>query len=171
MITALIGLGNPGSAYARTRHNIGFMVLDALAEKHGASWKNKNRFDETSVIINERSIVLIKPTTFMNDSGDIIPELSKRGIKAENTIVVHDELELPFGKIAFRETGSAKGHNGLRSLISRWGEQFKRLRVGIGRPANREDVPHYVLAPFSESIDALNGVVETAVQQLEEQLS
>jgi len=168
MITAVIGLGNPGPTYARTRHNVGFMVLDALAESYGASWREKERFDETTILVGGRSILLIKPTTYMNSSGDIVGDLAKRGIKADNVIVVHDELELPFGKIVLRETGSAKGHNGLKSFIARWGEQFKRLRVGIDRPAQREEVPNYVLAPFREPSAQVDAMIRDAAGVVEQ---
>lgn len=168
MITAVIGLGNPGPSYARTRHNIGFMVLDALAESYGAQWREKERYDETTIMIGGKTILLIKPTTYMNSSGDVVPDLAKRGIKVDNVIVVHDELELPFGKIVLREAGSAKGHNGLKSFIARWGEQFKRLRVGIDRPTQREEVPSYVLAPFRESADQVDAMVSDAARLVEQ---
>lgn len=168
MITAVIGLGNPGPAYARTRHNVGFMVLDALADSYGASWREKERYEEASIMVGGKAILLIKPTTYMNSSGDIVPDLAKRGIKVDNVIVVHDELELPFGKIVIREAGSAKGHNGLKSFIARWGEQFKRLRVGIDRPAQREEVPNYVLAPFRESPAQVETMISDAARTIEQ---
>jgi PTH1 family peptidyl-tRNA hydrolase len=104
----------------------------------------------------------------MNDSGKVIPSLSKQGIKAENILVVHDELEKPFGDLSIRMGGSAKGHNGLRSIIGVCGMDFPRLRFGIGRPAQREEVPDYVLSNFSENQAELEQRIEQAVQMIEE---
>jgi PTH1 family peptidyl-tRNA hydrolase len=168
MITTVIGLGNPGAAYARTRHNVGFMVVDALAAAYRASWRTKKRFEEATISLGGRSILLIKPTTFMNNSGDIVPDLAQRGIKPDMVLVVHDELELPFGKFVVRETGSAKGHNGIKSFIARWGEQFKRVRIGIDRPAQREEVPNYVLAPFTETAAEIDTCIEGSVRMIED---
>ena len=149
-IKAIIGLGNPGPKYHNHRHNIGFRVLDALAERHGGSWQTKDNAEIAQVMINNQRVLLIKPLTFMNDSGRVIPPLLKQGIKAENILVVHDELEKPFGNIGIRIGGSAKGHNGLRSIIGVCGPDFARLRFGIGRPDHKEDVPNYVLSNFVE---------------------
>jgi PTH1 family peptidyl-tRNA hydrolase len=166
-IKAIIGLGNPGPKFYLTRHNIGFLVLDALAEKHNASFTVSNNLEKTEFQIKDKKIILIKPQTFMNNSGQIIPYLQKKGIKPEEIIVVHDELEIPFGKIRYVFSGGARGHNGLRSFIATWGADFNRLRVGIGRPANKEDVPDYVLSNFSEPKDELNNVIQQSIDELE----
>lgn len=161
-IKAIIGLGNPGPRYQKTRHNIGFMVLDALAEYYQAIWHKKNELMLEAVIKPaDTEILLIKPLTSMNLSGKVISYLQKQGIKAENILVVHDELELPFGTVKTKTGGSAKGHNGLKSIIEYTGPYFHRLRVGIGRPANRENVPDYVLSPFSRGED-VEQVIATA---------
>ena len=116
-IKVIIGLGNPGTKYQRTRHNIGFLILDALAEKYNASWHTKDNREVAEIEINGKKIILIKPQTFMNSSGKIIPSLLKQGVKPENILVVHDELEKPFGKVELKIGGSHRGHNGLRSII------------------------------------------------------
>lgn len=164
-IKAIIGLGNPGRQYANNRHNIGFKIVDAVADKYGASWHKKEHMEVATVDINGQSIVLIKPNTFMNSSGKVYPFLAKQGIKAENVLVVHDELELPFGQIKTKIGGSAKGHNGLKSIIAACGDMFHRLRFGVGRPELRERVPDYVLEDFAEDVEPY---IEKAVNALME---
>jgi PTH1 family peptidyl-tRNA hydrolase len=169
-IKIIIGLGNPGKQYERTRHNIGFLVLDALAEKHNASWQKKVDREIAEIEMQGEKIILVKPQTFMNNSGKVIPSLLKHGIKAENLLVVHDELEKPFGKIEFRTGGSHRGHNGLRSIIQFCGPDFMRLRFGIGRPENKEkdEVIHYVLGNFSENPVELEKTIDKAVEMIED---
>jgi len=168
-IKIIIGLGNPGQQYKYTRHNIGFLILDKLAEQYNASWEKKSDRQITEITINNQKIILIKPETFMNSSGKIIPSLLKQGIKAENLLVVHDELEKPFGKIEFRTGGSHRGHNGLRSIIQFCGQDFIRLRFGIGRPENKEDVAEYVLSNFTEN--GIEEMVEQAVTMIIQEVS
>jgi len=167
-IKIIIGLGNPGKQYERTRHNIGFLILDALAKKYDALWQKKNNQEVAEVEINDNKIILIKPQTFMNSSGKIIPSLLKQGIKAENLLVVHDELEKPFGKIEFRTGGSHRGHNGLRSIMEFCGPDFIRLRFGIGRPENKEEVTQYVLSNFFEPWASVELLIDKAVIMIEE---
>ncbi len=151
-ISVMIGLGNPGPKYHMTRHNIGFLFLDYIAQQCGASWKASGAALVANASFNGKSLLLIKPQTFMNSSGDVwVPLIAKKGIKPEQVLVVHDELEKKFGSFQLRLGGSARGHNGLRSLIAVAGEQFWRLRLGIDRPADKNEVPTYVLAPFSSS--------------------
>jgi PTH1 family peptidyl-tRNA hydrolase len=168
MITtyAFIGLGNPGPMYSKNRHNIGFMVLDAFAQKHHATWKVEREYATAEVAGNGYVALLVKPLTGMNNSGIIKSLLKKRNILLQNSIVVHDELEIPFGKITLKQGGSARGHNGLRSIIAACGADFYRLRFGIGRPENRENVPDYVLSNFTESKEQLQQLIETAVEKL-----
>lgn len=168
-ITVVIGLGNPGKKYENTRHNIGFLILDFLADSCGATWEKKELLESAHVSINGKTIELIKPQTTMNVSGKIFPYLSKRGVKAENILVVQDELDMPFGKIRIKVGGSARGHNGIKSLMTACGPNFKRLCFGIDRPKNQDDVPAYVLAPFSqvESI-ALEEKMSVAVAVIEQ---
>ena len=170
-IKIIIGLGNPGKQYHYNRHNIGFLVLDSLAEKHAASWHKKADYEYADIEINGEKIILIKPQTFMNSSGKIIPALLKQGLKAENLLVVHDELEKPFGNIQFRIGGSHRGHNGLRSIMEFCGPDFMRLRFGIGRPEQREEVANYVLSNFLESSDELKKLIDKAMGMIEDELS
>ncbi len=169
-IKAIIGLGNPGPRFYATRHNIGFRVIDAFAQAHHASWQKKDTAEIATIMIDSKKILLIKPQTFMNDSGRVIPALIKQNIKPENILVIHDELEQPFGKIQIRIGGSARGHNGLKSIIAACGDQFARMRVGISRPAVKEDVPDYVLEKFNESADEVEKIIQNAVEQLEQLL-
>ena len=166
-IQAIIGLGNPGPAYYYNRHSIGFRVVDELAQKFGGSWREREDLALAEIELHDKKILLIKPLTFMNSSGRVIPFLTKRGIKAENIIVVHDELEQPFGKVAFKIGGSARGHNGLKSLIAAVGEQFARIRCGIGRPEQKEQVPTYVLQNFSEPLQLVDQLIHAAINEID----
>ncbi len=167
-IKAIIGLGNPGQRYYHNRHNIGFRVVDELAAQHGGMWQDKNNMEIADVLINNQKILLIKPQTFMNESGKVVPFLIKQGIRAENILVVHDELEKPFGKMAFKVGGSHRGHNGLRSIIGICGADFARLRFGIGRPAHKDEVSRYVLQNFSEDIAEIEHLIAQAVLMIED---
>ncbi len=165
-IKAIIGLGNPGSKFAHTRHNAGFMVVDALAEQQGAQWKEKDNFEVADITLNNDNILLIKPLTFMNSSGRVLGVLAKKGIKPEEILVVHDEIELPFGKVKYKFSGSHKGHNGLRSIIEVIGKDFGRLRLGVGRPDDAEHVPDYVLSNFSEPRDHVDRMIDEGVEHI-----
>lgn len=169
-IKAIIGLGNPGPQYYYTRHNIGFRVVDALADAYHASWQKKDNAEIATIHVNDKKIILIKPQTYMNDSGKVIPSLLKQGIKAENILVLHDELEQPFGKIQVRMGGSARGHNGLKSIIGVCGDQFARMRIGISRPDSKDDVPNYVLQKFKEPATEIENILHKAVTQIEQLL-
>lgn len=170
MVKAIIGLGNPGPKFYSTRHNIGFQVVDALANQYGGSWSSKDNHEETVIRIGDIPLVLIKPMTFMNDSGKVMPYLQKKGIKTEEVIVVHDELEKPFGRVSYRFDGSARGHNGLRSIIGVVGKEFGRIRMGIGRPENREEVGDFVLQPFSEKQEDVDAMIALALDLIEDQV-
>lgn len=167
-IKAIIGLGNPGKQYTYNRHNAGFLILDILAHRYSASWQKKDNAEVASITINNNPILLIKPQTFMNSSGAVISALAKQGIKAENILVVHDELESPFGIIKWRTGGSARGHNGLKSIIAHAGDNFMRLRFGIGRPSDKNQVPDYVLENFKESKQDLELALSQAVDMVED---
>lgn len=169
-IKAIVGLGNPGPTYTYTRHNIGFRVLDMIAEEYGSAWQKKENYESCNATINDKKILLIKPMTFMNDSGKILAHLTKQGIKQENILVIHDELELPFGDLKFKFDGSAKGHNGLKSMIALGGSGFLRLRFGIDRPTNRDDVPDYVLSKFKEESDLIDEKINDSVHTIIEYL-
>lgn len=167
-IKAIIGLGNPGPQYRFNRHNIGFLVLDQLANQYGDSWSSKDTMHIATVKINNQPVVLIKPQTFMNDSGKVIGSLSKKGIKPENILVVHDELEKKFGTLAVLLGGSHRGHNGLRSIIGACGQEFWRLRFGVGRPENKDDVANYVLSNFTEDTAELSRLIDESILMIEE---
>lgn len=170
MIKAIIGLGNPGSKFEYNRHNIGFRVVDALAEHYNANMVTTNDLEWARIKIDSNNpqlapeIYLVKPTTFMNNSGRAISFLTKKGIQPQEMLVVHDELEKSFGQLTIKCDGSARGHNGLRSIIATIGSQFWRLRFGIGRPENREEVPDYVLSNFSRvEEERLSGLIDDAI--------
>ncbi len=152
-IKAIIGLGNPGQKYHKNRHNIGFRIIDELAKKFSISWQSKENFDLVEIRLDpqdfsQKPIYLIKPLTFMNKVGQVVPFLLKKGIKPEEILVIHDELEKEFGKISIRFGGSARGHNGLRSIIGVICPDFWRLRFGIGRPQEKSEVANFVLSNF-----------------------
>lgn len=165
LFKAIIGLGNPGAAYARTRHNIGFIVLDALASKESLTWQEKEHM-LIATVPGEHPIYIIKPQTFMNDSGRVWPWLQRKGIKPEEVLVIHDELEKPFGTLQLRQGGSARGHNGLRSLIQHAGPDFYRLRCGIGRPERKEEVATWVLSNFNEPAADLKAMIDKALETI-----
>lgn len=149
-IKVIVGLGNPGSQLYKTRHSIGFRVVDHLAQEHNASWHTQDQVEYTTISHNNKNYLLVKPLTYMNTSGTILPLVLQQGITKDNLLVVHDELQLPLGRIKISKGGSARGHNGLRSIISVIGPEFHRLRFGIGRPKEKSEVPKYVLTEFSE---------------------
>lgn len=163
-IKVIIGLGNPGVNYKKTRHNIGFRVLDAFAEKYNSEFNKKNNFQIADISINNKNILLIKPETFMNNSGLISSYLKQNNILTEEILVIHDDLELEFGKLAFKFDGSPKGHNGLKSIINYMGPDFWRLRFGISRPEDKSQVPNYVLQNFNKDQElVINNIIENAI--------
>ena len=170
-IKAIIGLGNPGPKFHLNRHNIGFLVLDELIRRAGGTWQHKDLADVAEITLHDKKLICVKPLTFMNASGKVIPMLRKQGIAPTQILVVHDELEKPFGNISIKCGGSAKGHNGLRSIIEACGDQFYRLRFGIGRPERREDVPDWVLTNFSEPREKLDALISQAVDMIEKEIA
>ena len=165
-IRAIIGLGNPGSRFERNRHNVGFRILDALVDEYNVMWQSKPDMELAEIRFDDKKIFLVKPQTFMNTSGKVIPFLLKQGVKPENILVVHDELEKPFGKLSIKQGGSARGHNGLRSIIEVCGPEFWRLRFGVGRPERKEMVGDYVLQNFSESESEVEQLVQDSMQMI-----
>ncbi len=167
-IRAIVGLGNPGQKYSKTRHNIGFRIVDELATRGGATWQESSVLAHATIQNGAgQSLFLVKPLTFMNSSGNAMSWLTKKGIKAPQILVVHDELEKPFGKNSIKQSGSARGHNGLRSLIGVIGEDFWRLRFGIGRPPDGEVVGDFVLQPFNMTEEnILPGLIDAACRDL-----
>lgn len=154
----VVGLGNPGSRYRGTRHNIGAMAVEALAERHGFSFRKSKLLAETARgEIGGGATVLALPLTYMNDSGEAVSRLASfYKAPAERILVVGDEMDLPFGTLRLRASGSAGGHNGLRSIIQLLGTQgFPRLRIGVGRPGERRAAVGHVLGPFTKEQEVL----------------
>ncbi|WP_099224483.1 aminoacyl-tRNA hydrolase [Listeria costaricensis] len=149
----IIGLGNPGRKYERTRHNVGFMVVDELSFRYQTPWK-KTKFNGmvSQLNINGEKVLLVKPLTFMNASGECVrPLMDYYDIQPEDIVVVYDDLDLPVGRIRLRAKGSAGGHNGMKSIIQHLKTQeFNRIRVGIDRPTSGEII-HYVLGDFPKA--------------------
>lgn len=163
LIKAIVGLGNPGPTYHFTPHNIGFLILDQLCTNYHGHWQEDHNMLVAKVTINDSSFLLVKPQTYMNNSGEVLRYLNKKGIKQDNLFVIHDEIDFPFGKISIKESGSARGHNGLRSLISHGGDNFLRLRCGVGRPNNPADVGNFVTAKFQESPTEVDTLINSAI--------
>lgn len=153
------GLGNPGAEYAATRHNIGFMTVDTLAD--GAHFSNKFQGEFALVTLGGEKVGLLKPQTYMNRSGGPVQAaMAFYKIAPEKLIVLHDELDLPLAKIRIKKGGGANGHNGLRDIDSAIGQNYWRIRLGIGHPGEKHAVHDYVLGRFSSTqraeVDTLN---------------
>lgn len=147
-IRLIVGLGNPGANYHSTRHNAGFWLVDELARDHSIALRNETRFHGETGKINvvRKDVHLLKPTTFMNRSGQAVAALSKYfKITPEQILVMHDELDLEPGDNRLKKSGGHGGHNGLRDIINHIGKDFFRLRIGIGHPGDRNQVVNYVL--------------------------
>ncbi|MCZ4519548.1 aminoacyl-tRNA hydrolase [Rhodococcus ruber] len=172
----IVGLGNPGPQYEKTRHNVGFMVADALAGRIGGAFSShkKSNSDIVQARLGSRSVVIAKPRTFMNLSGQPVAALARFfSIDAANIVVVHDELDIDFGALRLKLGGGEGGHNGLRSISQHLStKDYLRVRVGVGRPPGRMDPASFVLKPFSaaERKD-LGVVVEEAADAAELLLS
>jgi PTH1 family peptidyl-tRNA hydrolase len=173
------GLGNPGSGHARDRHNVGWMVVDELARRHDASFKSKFSGRLADLRLGEQRVALLKPETYMNDSGRSI-SAAVRFYKAplDSVLIVHDDVDLEFGRLQARTGGGLAGHNGLRSIAQALGDPgFLRLRIGVGRPGRGDprDVADFVLAPFdthedgealvARAADAAETVVSEGVEE------
>lgn len=166
----VVGLGNPGREYARNRHNLGFMVVDELARRTGASFRSKFNGEFAETRLDEARIGLLKPETYMNESG-LAAEAAARFYKVDPgaILAVHDEGDLDLGRLQVRRGGGLAGHNGLRSLASHLGTQdFLRLRGGVGRPGRGDprDLADYVLSDFAAEDDA-EGIVDRAADAVE----
>jgi peptidyl-tRNA hydrolase, PTH1 family len=172
-VKLIVGLGNPGREYRETRHNVGFVVVDEIARRHGLTWAAApsqvpdalvaKKFGQAPLLA---PVMLAKPLTFMNNSGDVIAALSRYfDIALGDLLVVVDEASLPLGKLRARAHGSAGGHNGLKSVIARLGtREFSRLRLGVGRGDDRRDLADHVLSTFDggESADVESLITRAA---------
>jgi len=165
---AIVGLGNPGREYAGTRHNIGFDVVDEVARRWNVQlrpWKSV----ADVVVVSARGAVLVEPQTFMNLSGDAVSRLSAfHKLMPEDVLVVVDEVQLPVGRLRARRSGSAGGHNGLKSIIQHIGTEFPRLRIGIGRGDPKWDLADHVLSRFArDERDTVANAVSRAADAVE----
>ena len=169
----IVGLGNPGPDYENTRHNIGFMVIDELKSRLNATDVSKTAF--LGNCYKSKNHFLLKPLTFMNLSGDSVIKV-KKFYKQEEVVVIHDDLDLPFGSLRFKRGGGHGGHNGLKSIDANIGKEYIRVRMGIGKPEHKGEVVSYVLSDFSseqkeyldtfvqESADAVEFLLENSMQ-------
>ncbi len=148
----IVGLGNPGSRYEGTRHNVGFAAVDLLATRHGLQWEAAPRgIDALVASWRIGGAMLAKPLTFMNLSGQAVGELARYfKIEVADLLIVVDEAQLPLGKLRARSRGSAGGHNGLKSVIAHLGDEFSRLRIGVGRGADQRNLADHVLSRFEK---------------------
>ena len=161
----LVGLGNPGPRYARQRHNVGFMAVDAVHARHRfAPWRQKFQAEIAEGSLAGERVLLMKPLTYMNESGRAVGEAA-RFYKAQpaDVVVVHDELDLPAGKFRLKAGGGHGGHNGLRSLSQHLGDAYRRLRIGIGHPGSKDAVHNYVLHDFPKADEAWLGPLLDAI--------
>jgi peptidyl-tRNA hydrolase, PTH1 family len=166
----VVGLGNPGREYANNRHNVGHMVVDELARRHDGTWKSKFSGRIADVRIDGHRVALLKPETYMNESGRSVKAAARfYKLEPDAVLVVHDETDLEVGRLQARRGGGLAGHNGLRSVAQQLGtSDFLRLRIGVGRPGrgDRRDLADYVLADFEPHEDA-EALVRRAAEAVE----
>jgi PTH1 family peptidyl-tRNA hydrolase len=171
-ISLIIGLGNPGDKYSKTRHNAGFWFIDALASKYGASFKIESKFsgEVAKASIAGNPVWLLKPTTFMNRSGLAAHQVSSfYKIPVDEILVAYDELDLPVGTVRLKKSGGHGGHNGLRDLHAQITKDYMRLRFGIDHPGDRTKVADYVLSrPNQNDEIAINNAIDNALEVIEE---
>lgn len=167
----IAGLGNPGKEYEHTRHNMGFDTIDELAKRFGVSlWKEDMKAEIATVTKNGEKILLVKPLTYMNNSGESVGAISKYcKVPLEDIYIICDDLDLPPGKTRIRKKGSAGGHNGIKSLIAHLGsEEFTRFRIGVGHPQNGHTVIEHVLTrPYGEDIQKINDAILHTADSIE----
>ena len=168
------GLGNPGRGHERDRHNVGWMVVDELARRHGGTWRSKFNGSIAETRVGERRVALLKPETYMNESGKSIAAAARFfKVAPEALLVVHDDVDLEVGRLQAKAGGGLAGHNGLRSIAQVLGTQdFLRLRIGVGRPERGDPRPvaDYVLSPFAAEDDR-DGLVARSADAIETLLS
>lgn len=151
----IVGLGNPGSLYEKTRHNIGFMVIEELVSKFGATKLSSSSFE--GELFKFQNHFLLKPLTYMNLSGNSIASV-KKFYKIDEVVIIHDDLDLPFGTVRFKHGGGHGGHNGLKSADEKISKDYARVRMGIGKPEHKGEVSSYVLSNFSQKESAHLGM-------------
>lgn len=161
-MTLIVGLGNPTDKYKNNRHNIGFMVIDKLVNDHHASNITKAPFK--GALFRSKNLLFLKPMTYMNLSGESVASVDAY-YKPDQVIVIHDELDVAFGEIRFKNGGSHGGHNGLRSIDAHIGADYDRIRLGIGRPLSKTEVTKHVLSDFSKAQQpCLKTIIEKACE-------
>ena len=167
----LAGLGNPGPRYARNRHNVGFMAVEAISQRHAFSgFRNRFKGEIGEAAINGERVLLLKPQTFMNASGESVGEVARFfKILSSEIVVIHDEIDLRPGKLRVKRGGSSAGHNGLRSIDSVLGPDYWRVRIGVGHPGVKELVQPYVLQNFTG--EEVTGWVEPLLEAIAETIS
>lgn len=169
--TLVVGLGNPGDEYARTKHNVGAEVVERLAQRHGAKLrKGKERALVDEVHVGGRRVALAIPLTWMNDSGESVRLLARRyGVEPEQVVIVHDELDLPVAVLRVKSGGGLAGHNGLRSIKSHLhSDAFQRVRIGVGKPSSKEQGADHVLSRFAKRERAdIDVTIEQAADAVE----
>ena len=167
----IVGLGNPGTEYARTRHNAGFQFADELAARHGASFRSepRHRAELARAQIAGTDLWLLKPMNYMNHSGDAVQSIASfYKVSLEQILVAYDELDFPAGAVRLRQGGGAAGHNGLRDVIAQMGDGFWRLRIGIGHPGDRSQVLDYVLGrPPAEEAGLIRAAILAAADSVQ----
>lgn len=153
MLKLIVGLGNPGAEHARQRHNVGFMAVDRIADRwRGSPWRMKFSGAVAEAVIGDGRAMLLKPATYMNESGRSVAEAARfYKVALKDVIVVHDEIDLPPGRFRMKIGGGTGGHNGLRSIGQHMTEAYRRLRIGVGHPGRKEAVPGYVLHDFAKA--------------------
>lgn len=163
----IVGLGNIGDKYELTRHNVGFLVIDEMTKNLTTSNINNSNFH--SILLKSGYNLFSKPTTYMNNSGLAVHAIMEYyKIDIEDIIVIHDDLDLPFGTVKFKIGGGHGGHNGLRSLDSHIGKEYIRVRIGIGKPKDKSDVVNYVLSNFSkEELNKLQDIIFHTIKAIE----
>jgi PTH1 family peptidyl-tRNA hydrolase len=168
----LVGLGNPGARYVGNRHNVGFMAVEAIAKRHGIGpWRRRFQGVACEGPIGGERVHLLLPGTFMNEAGRAVAEAAQfYKLPPGDITVFHDEIELPPGKVRVKVGGGIAGHNGLRSISAHVGNDYRRVRIGVGHPGNKDLVQHYVLSDFAKSerpwVEALIGVLADDVELL-----
>lgn len=168
----LVGLGNPGAKYAGNRHNIGFMVMQAIAARHGmAPWRRRFQGVACEGPLGAARALLLLPGTYMNESGRAVAEAAHfYKLAADDVVVAHDEIDLPPAKVRVKTGGGIAGHNGLRSISEHLGNDYRRVRIGVGHPGHKDLVQHYVLSDFGKSdrpwVDALLDIISDNIELL-----
>ena len=168
----LVGLGNPGARYIGNRHNVGFMAVQAIAKRHGIGpWRRRFQGVACEGPIGGERVLLLLPGPYMNESGRAVGEAAQfYKLPPETTTVFHDEIELPPGKVRVKVGGGIAGHNGLRSISEHIGNDYRRVRIGVGHPGHKDLVEHYVLSDFAKSewpwVEALADILAENVELL-----